>query len=246
MWLRVLTAALVGLTLSAQETPNGKEEALGAQMAANMQKWTTPLDNPDVAGYVAHTGGKFAADRKCTFAVVTDELGGRSHEPVAFPGCHVFVSTSLLLAAGDEGEFAGMLAHALAHRASRGQTVNPDGIPLVFLGGWNGDQDLTVSGPFRKLLRAGELEADQKAVRSMADAGYDPPALSAYLSRTEPKDVERIAALDRAISGLPVRTYPAAGEEFERIRNLVRDLSDERPTSRRHDPPTLLRPDERN
>jgi predicted Zn-dependent protease len=238
--MRAVLSVFFCLGLSAQVPPADKESALGAQLARQMQQTTTALDNPVIAGYVAQIGGKFAGGRNCTFAVVTDSLGGRTHEPAAYPGCFVFVSTGLLLAAGDEGEFTGMLAHALSHHAAQGQTLNPNGIPLVFLGGWNGDQEMAVPGSFRKLQRARELDADHSAVVAMADAGYDPRAFVRYVTHMQPTDGERIAALDQAIAGLPVRTYTSSGDEFDRIRKLVRELTGATGPVSRRVPPSLF------
>ena len=50
-----------------------------------------------------------------TFAVIAEDRGGYTHEPLAYPGGRIFVPAPLILAAGDEAEFAGMLAHAMAN-----------------------------------------------------------------------------------------------------------------------------------
>jgi hypothetical protein len=47
------------------------------------------------------------------------ERGGSTHEPLSVPGGHIFVPATLIPAAGSEAEFAGMLAHAMAHVTER-------------------------------------------------------------------------------------------------------------------------------
>ena len=54
------------------------------------------------------------AGRHWEFDVIADDAGGRTFEPVVFPG-YVFVPVKLLLMTGSEAELAGMLAHAAAH-----------------------------------------------------------------------------------------------------------------------------------
>jgi predicted Zn-dependent protease len=66
------------------------------------------------------------------------------HEPATLPGGYVFVPAGLFLAAQDEAEFAGMLAHAMGHialrhgtrQATRGVLIKQRSIPLIFMGGW--------------------------------------------------------------------------------------------------------------
>lgn len=68
------------------------------------------------------------------------------HEPIAFPGGFIFVPARLILAAQDEDEFAGMLAHSIAHiaerhatrQATRSEITNMSTTPLIYMGGWTG------------------------------------------------------------------------------------------------------------
>lgn len=234
-------AALLSASAFAQP-PADKQAAIGAYLASQLRQTTSPVDNPVVAAYVARIGSMFADGRNCTFDVVTGEIGGYTHEPIAFPGCYVFVSTSLLLAARDEAEFAAMMAHSLAHDARPVGTVNNSGgSPLVFMGGWGNfaDQGLALPGSFQKALRARELEADRVAVHAMPAAGFDPQAFVRYISELRPADPERIASLEQAVGELPVRTYAPDNEEFARVQDAVRP-----PPVAPRAIPTLLRPGE--
>ncbi len=265
---RMLLILFTTVTLSAQEPQANKEAALGAQLANDIRAHTTAVDSPAVQSYVDVIGQKLAKqfpsdDVTYRFTVVTDSLGGRTHEPAALPGGYVFVSTSLLSEARDEAEFAGMLAHAVAHIADRdnvgkargGQVIHPASVPLVFLGGWNGvwASDMAIPGPFVNAQRKYELEADQQAVRAMASAAYDPVALLRYIDRVQPVQSslpprsDRIAALEKAIAELPVQSYSSPKEDFkhiqfEHIQEEVRRWEPSAPTLRRV-PPTLLRPE---
>src|SRR5206468_770429 len=86
------------------------------------------LDNPEVQAYVEGIGRNLAAhlpdtSLTFTFAVLSDNHGGPTHEPISLPGGYIFVSSSLILAAQDEAEFAGMLAHAMIHVAARDERI---------------------------------------------------------------------------------------------------------------------------
>lgn len=232
MLLRMWVMMLVSFAVEAQDPQKQdprKEAAIGAQMAKEVRRGTTPLESPEVQSYVERIGKKLASQftsegRTYTFAVVTDSLSGRTHEPIALPGGYVFVSTSLLSAAQDEAGFAGMLAHGMAHIVISTQSSVGRDVPLVFMGGWRGlgDQDIGLQGPFLKLQRTRELDADREAVRVMSAAGYDPHALVRYIEALQPADnafsslpppSERIAALEETIGKLPAQTYSSSGDE---------------------------------
>src|SRR5882672_10772550 len=146
---------LLALTLGAQERQLGqgvnfysltKEAAIGARLAEDLRKDTTAVESPAVRDYVQRIGGQLAqqltnAPFSYTFAVIADDRGGRTHEPFSFPGGYIFVPANLILAAQDDAEFAGMLAHAMAHVAERhgtrlatqGELANLNTIPIVYM-----------------------------------------------------------------------------------------------------------------
>ena len=255
MPMRLLVCLMIGAVLWSQERPTlyspEKEAALGAQLANELRQKTTAA-NPAIQSYVDRLGRKLAArfsngDITYKFTVVTDSLGGGTHEPLTLPGGYVFVSTSLLAAVQDEAEFAGMLAHALSHIANRDSArmgthmVNYGSIPLIFLGGWGVANETNGAIPvgFLKTQRTYELEADRQAVAVMSAAQYDPAALVRYVSREQrpdsvfsslPPRAERTNALEAAIRELP----PG---EFERFKNDLRETE----TQRQRQAPSLLR-----
>jgi predicted Zn-dependent protease len=239
---------LVCATLSAQTATPGrgvnfftieKEKALGAQVAAEYRRQAHLFDSASVNAYLDELGQRLAAQSPAagftyTFELVDDDLTW-IHEASAFPGGPVFVPASLILAAADEEELAGMLAHAIAHIATRqqtramtrGQIVSQATNPLINMGGWNGyamrqnnQQPLPLA--LVAFQRKSELESDQLAVRILSSAGYDPQALARYIERVQPAEpplpkvfapypdkATRIAALQTAIQQLPPASYPA-------------------------------------
>jgi predicted Zn-dependent protease len=257
---------LVCATLSAQTAPPGrgvnffsieKEKALGAQLAAEYRRQTHLFDSASVNAYLDELGQRLvdqspATDFTYTFELVDDDLTW-IHEAPAFPGGPVFVPASLILAVSGEDELAGMMAHAIAHIATRqqtrqitkGQMVTQATIPLINMGGWNGyairknNQQALPLG-FVAFQRKSELASDQLAVRILASAGYDPLALARYIERAQPaepplrnvtaaypdKDT-RIAALQTAIQQLPPAIYSArpAHPGFDAIQQEVAKLT---------------------
>jgi predicted Zn-dependent protease len=245
-----------------------KEAALGKQLAAELRERTTPIENHVVQQFVDHLGRKLAvhvpyANGHFTFSVVAEDPCPVVHEPVALPGGYVFVPAALFLAAQDEADFAGMLAHAMAHiaerhgtrQATRGQVINYASVPLVFMGGWAGcASGAAVPLGFLKFQQNFERQADFLAVQAMARAGFDPNALVRYIERVQPPPPpsteastapsplptrdQRIAVMMSGISQLPATQYtsPANGE-FEVAREEIRRFAPpHRPT-----PPSLRR-----
>jgi predicted Zn-dependent protease len=244
----------LALALSAQPLPDPREAALGDRSAQEIRQRTTALDAPAVAGYVEAIGRKLAAQLPDSgfpyrLTVIAGDVGGSTHEPVALPGGYVFVPAALILAAQSEAEFAGMLAHAMAHAADRHGSIAPVAtIPLIWIGGWWASDDSLVPLSLVDAQRRSEMVADRLAVQTSSAAGYDPEAFVHYLSRVQrdsgrsrlPIRDARIAVLEQAIQALPPRTASVT-DDLPPIREEVRRLIPQR-TIR---PPSLFRSNSR-
>jgi predicted Zn-dependent protease len=277
-WITVFALPLP-LLLLAQDRPAGqavnfysleKEAALGRQLAAEATRNTKPLDSAAVRDYVNQLGQGLAAKFSgpaftYTFAVIASGADNTTHEPLALPGGYIFVPASLFLAAQDEAEFAGMLAHSIAHiarrhytrQATRGQLANMSTVPLIYTGGWAGqamnqnqNQNFSIPLGLLRFHRENELEADRLAADSMAAAGFDPAALARYIGRVQPEDGsrswvfsplpardQRLGRLEDAVRALPAQAY-TAGDAFQVVRDEVRRLLPAPALTR---PPTLRR-----
>jgi len=265
-----IAVALFALALAAQERRvvydiDSRLEAMGESLAKEVRQRTTPVNSPAALAYIEALGAKLAphlpGERfSWRFALIRNLPGSRTHEPPWLPGGYIFVSADLILTAENEAELAGMLAHAMAHSGARhgartataGQVTNLSSVPLVFIGGWNGAGENSLSVPvgFLKFVREYELEADSIAARAMAGAGYDPAALERYIERTQrdpegpkaeysalPAKQLRLAEFRRTMAELPARDYPLDESEFrsiqEQVRAIAPRLKDRPPTLRR-------------
>lgn len=154
---RILLMGAASVALTAQDQPAGrgvnfyslaKEQALGAQVAEELGKKSTPVSSADVQQFVKRVGQRVAAQSPgdpammFRFSVITEDQGENpTHEPIAIPGGYIFISVNLILAARDEDEFAGMLAHAVAHVAARhgtgiatrSEVAGMASVPLVYM-----------------------------------------------------------------------------------------------------------------
>lgn len=245
-----------------------KEVALGRVLAAEFQGDTKPLDSPAALAYINAIGQRLAAQIggppfPYTFALVAGDPTVM-HDVAAFPGGFLFVPSSLILAVKDEDELAGMLAHAIAHVASRHGTrqatraqLITSTVPLIYMGGetgcaMSGTQSSPVPLAFVQMWRKFELDADRLAARKMSAAGYDPAALARYIDREQasydehsqkifsplPRRTQRLEAIHAIIGELPAEVYPPH-QGLEKIQEEVRRLTASVSPARR--PPTLAK-----
>ena len=168
-----------------------------------------------------------------------------------FPGGFLFVPASLILAVKDEDELAGMLAHAIAHvasrdgarQATRAELVNGSNVPIIYMGGWTDyairqGQSLAVPIGFLQMWRKCELDADRLAASKMPAAGYDPGALARYIDREQasydehsqnvfsplPQRKQRVEAIQAVIGAFPAQVYPPH-EGLDKIQEEVRRMT---------------------
>jgi predicted Zn-dependent protease len=215
--MRLAAFILFSLTLLAQNSPFDPEGVGVRQLAENARELMPRVECYECQDYVAKLGARLAAQFPSpavadTFSVVSVSRTNALHEPVVLPGDYVLVPVSLLLAANDEAEFAGMLAQSIS-----GPVLvkhNPTGkVPITFLDSFGGDLAMPAAGVDRR--REIESKADELAIPAISRAGFDPAAFLRYIERLQPSDrlrspfpirATRIAALQTAIGELPPGT----------------------------------------
>lgn len=199
--MRLCVMLVAAFSLCAQD----KEAALGAAMARDLRARTGEIDSGVVREYVAALAQRLGGGQY-QIAVVSQF----AYEPTVFPGGYIFIPSSLIGNARSEGEFAGMLAHSLAHARQKPA-------PPVFASA----DDSLLQRALVPVQQRAEEEADVAAVRSMASAGFDPEELVRYVSRVglSPR-ARRVAAMENAIAQLGTATYSSA-LGYERFRDEV-------------------------
>ncbi len=228
-----------------------KEVALGAQLAAQVRRQTTQLELVNVDRYVEKLGRDLAphmpnSHEDWKFSLIRDREDSSTREPISLPGAWIFIPAQLVLASNNEGEFAGMLAHAMAHIAERhqirqtpGDATNLAAIPLVFVGGpavfGGGDRNGLAPAGYLRTQRQYELEADEVAAKAMAAAGFNPNDLLNYIARMQPEHSKlpeeisplpslavRIGNLKHAIQTLSASNKRESSDSFQFIQDDIR------------------------
>jgi len=200
-----------------------KEIALGRQLASEIERQVKLVDDPTINEYVNRVGQNLVrnSDAKVPFTikvVESDEINA-----FALPGGFFYVNSGLILAADDESELAGVMAHEIAHvaarhgteNASKGQLVNIASLPLIFLGGVGGFAIRQAAGflipmQFLQFSRKAEAEADYLGVQYLYKTGYDPGAAVSFFEKLQARETAKPGSVSKMFS-----THPPTGDRIE-------------------------------
>ncbi|MDQ2975582.1 MAG: M48 family metallopeptidase [Acidobacteriota bacterium] len=194
-----------------------KEVRLGRELAAEVDRQAKFVDDPVITEYVNRVGQNIVlhSDAKIPFTIKvidSDEVNA-----FALPGGFFYVNKGLLLAADNEAEVAGVMAHEIAHVAARHAVENQTKASLmeylaiggsIFLGGipgmiYQNTAGLGLMGMFMKFSRGAEEEADKLGIQYMWAAGYDPSAMATMFEKLEAKNKKKPGLIARAFASHP-------------------------------------------
>jgi predicted Zn-dependent protease len=155
----------------------------GREAAAEVDRQAKFIDDPVITEYVNRVGQNIVlhSDAKVPFTIKvidSDEVNA-----FALPGGFFYVNKGLLLAADNEAELAGVMAHEIAHVAARHAVENQAKASLleyaalgasIFLGGipgmiYQNTAGFGLLGIFMKFSRSAEEEADKLGVQRDGD-----------------------------------------------------------------------------
>jgi predicted Zn-dependent protease len=201
-------------------TESEMKEGKGVSM--EIERSVKFINDPMVTEYVNRIGQNIVknSDAKVPFTIKvidSDEINA-----MALPGGFFYVNSGLILAADNEAELAGVMAHEVshvaAHHAMRQQTrmnyAQFGTIPLIFIGGGLGyglyeAAGLAVPITFLQFSRDFERQADFLGIQYMYRAGYDPQAL--------PSMFEKIAHLEKTKPNLIAKAFSDHPQTPDRI-----------------------------
>lgn len=194
------------------------EVKIGRQLAAQVEREAKFVDDPIITEYVNRVGQNIVlhSDAKIPFTIKvidSDEVNA-----FALPGGFFFVNKGLLLAADNEAELAGVMAHEIAHVAARHAMENQRKMQIldygllagILLGGGVIGNVLYNAGglieglSFLKFTRGAEEEADKLGIQYMWAAGYDPNAMATMFEKLEAKNKKKPGTIAKLFA-----THPA-------------------------------------
>jgi hypothetical protein len=194
------------------EISNGKQYSMEIEKSAHL------VTDPVVNEYVNRIGQNIVKNSDCkvpfTIKVIdTDEINA-----MALPGGFFYVNSGLIMAADEEAELAGVMAHetahVCAHHAAREQTrlgyMQIGSIPLYILtsGSWTGygiyeASQLAIPVTFLQFSRQFESEADYLGLQYMYRAGYDPQAFIQFFEKIDALEKHKPGTLAKVFADHP-------------------------------------------
>ncbi len=178
-----------------------KEQELGRKLALELEMQVRLVDDSVVADYVNRVGQNLVRNSDAQVPFTIKVIDDDEINALALPGGYFYVNSGLILAADNEAEMAGVMAHEIAHVACRhatramtkGRIWNLASIPLIFVGGGAGyaiRQVVAVSVPmsFLKFSRDAEREADLLGLEYEYAAGYDPAAFVQFFEKIHARE----------------------------------------------------------
>ena len=212
---------------------------MGKQYAMMVESSAKMIQDPVINEYVNRVGQNLVrnSDAKVPFTIKvvdSDDINA-----FALPGGFFYVNTGLILAADNEAELAGVMAHEIAHVAARHATreMTREGyiqtaatIPLIFINSWglyeaaNMAMSLALPVAFMKFSRTYEAEADYLGLQYMYKAGYDPQSFIAFFEKIKALEKEKPGALAKAFA-----SHPQTPDRIEKSQEEIREVLPPRP-----------------
>src|SRR6202521_2728226 len=198
-----------------------KEVRMGRELAAEVDRQAKFVDDPAITEYVNRVGQNIVLHSDARIPFTIKVIDSDEVNAFALPGGFFYVNKGLLLAADDEAEVAGVMAHEIAHVAARHAVENQTKASLleylalggsIFLGGipgmiYQNTAGLGLLGAFMKFSRGAEEEADKLGIQYMYAAGYDPSAMATMFEKLEAKNKKKPGLIAKAFA-----THPAPPE----------------------------------
>ena len=206
-----------------------KEVTIGRALSRQLEQESRLLKDPTVNEYVNRVGQNIVrnSDAKVPFTIKVIE--SEQINAFALPGGFFYVNSGLILAADDEAELAGVMAHEIAHVAARhgteqeskGQLVSYMALPLIFVAGPVGygvEQAISVLVPFTflRFSRGMETEADYLGVQYLYKSGYDPSAMVRFFEKLQAKEKAKPGSISRLFS-----THPPTGSRIKKVEQTI-------------------------
>ncbi|HEY2040781.1 MAG TPA: M48 family metallopeptidase [Edaphobacter sp.] len=211
------------------EIRNGKGYSMEIEKSAHM------VTDPVINEYINRVGQNIVKNSDCKVPFTIKVIDSDEINAMALPGGFFYVNSGLILAADEEAELAGVMAHetahVCAHHAARQMTkmnmAQIGSIPLIIFtsGSWTGygiyeATQLAIPIAFLKFSRVDESEADWLGLQYMYKAGYDPQAFIQFFEKISALEKHKPGTLSKVFSDHP-QTPDRIGRSEEEIATIM-------------------------
>ncbi len=213
------------------------EIRMGKQYSQMVESSSKMVNDPVVTEYVNRIGQNLVRNSDAQVPFTIKVIDADEINAFALPGGFFYVNSGLILAADEEAELAGVMAHEIAHVAARhatrqmtrGQMANIGTIPLIFLGGGIGyairsAASIGLPMTFLSFQRGFEEEADYLGLQYMYRTGYDPQAFVNFFEKIQAQEKKKPGTLAKAFS-----THPQTPERIEASQKEIETILPAKP-----------------
>ena len=192
------------------------EIKMGHQFAMQVEQSVKLVQDPVVNEYVNRIGQNLVRNSDAQVPFTIKVIDSDEVNAFALPGGFFYVNSGLILAADEEAELAGVMAHEISHvcarhgmrQQTRANWAQIGTIPLIFVGGGIGYGIYEASGlalplTFMKFQRSFEAEADYLGLQYMYKTGYDPQAFISFFEKLQAKEKKKPGTLAKAFASHP-------------------------------------------
>lgn len=213
------------------------EIRMGKEYAQQIESSVKLVQDPVVTEYVNRIGQNLVRNSDAQVPFTIKVIDSDEVNAMALPGGFFYVNSGLILAADEEAELAGVMAHEIAHVAARhitrqmtrGQLANIATIPLIFVGGGIGYAVRSAAGlglplTFLSFQRGFEQEADYLGLQYMYKSGYDPQAFVSFFEKLQAKEKKKPGTFAKAFA-----THPQTPDRIEKSQEEIGKILPARP-----------------
>lgn len=213
------------------------EIRMGKEYSQQVEASVKMVQDPVITEYVNRIGQNLVRNSDAQVPFTIKVIDSDEVNAFALPGGFFYVNSGLILAADEEAELAGVMAHEIAHVAARhatrqmtrGNWANIGTIPLIFVGGGIGYAARSLAGlalpmTFLSFSRGFEAEADYLGLQYMYKTGYDPQAFVSFFEKLQAKEKRKPGTLARAFS-----THPQTPDRIEKSQEEIGSILPARP-----------------
>jgi predicted Zn-dependent protease len=204
----------------------------GRRYAQMVESQVKLVNDPVVTEYVNRIGQNIVRNSDAQVPFTIKVIDSDVVNAMALPGGFFYVNSGLILAADEEAEMAGVMAHEIAHvtachygrEMTRAQLMQMASIPLIFIGGAIGYGAYEASGlaipmTFLKFSRTFEAQADYLGVQYMYRSGYDPSAFVSFFEKIQAMEKKKPGTLSKAFD-----THPQTPDRIEKTQEEIRKI----------------------
>jgi len=204
----------------------------GRRYAQMIESQVKLVNDPVINEYVNRVGQNIVRNSDAQVPFTIKVIDSDVVNAMALPGGFFYVNSGLILAADEEAEMAGVMAHEIAHVAAchygremtRANLLQMASIPFIFIGGAIGYAGYEAAGlalpmTFLKFSRGFEAEADYLGVEYMYRAGYDPSAFVSFFEKIQAMEKKKPGTLSKAFD-----THPQTPDRIEKTQDEIRKI----------------------